>query len=113
VVHGFHNQRVLLRPVVPVSREQAGADSIVRAAGRALGGHWKGGFDEGETRYDEHFAIFRAARPGVESAKKAPPIAGLIPVSGKSAASLPSQGRRRQGWIDRSGTPSEPSSDSP
>ena len=46
------------------------------AAGRALGGHWKGGFDEGETRYDEHFAIFRAARPGVESAKKSPADSG-------------------------------------
>jgi hypothetical protein len=76
VVHGFHNQRVLLRPVVPVSREQADAGSILRAAGRALGGHWKGGFDEGETRYDEHFAIFRAARPGVESAKKSPADSG-------------------------------------
>jgi hypothetical protein len=46
--------------------------------------------------------VVRSTQGEVESAKrKAPPIAGLIPVSGKSAASLPSQGRRRQGWIDR------------
>jgi hypothetical protein len=86
----------------------------LRAAGRALRGHWEGRLDEGETRYDQHFAIFRPARLEVESAKKSPADrAGLILVSGKSAASLPSQGRRRQGWIDRSSTPSEPTSERP
>jgi hypothetical protein len=48
----------------------------LRAAGRAGGGHWEGRLEEEKTRYNEHFAIFRAARPGVESAKKSPADSG-------------------------------------